>query len=251
MTSRRPLWYVEFPLLVGGYLLFGLVRAAIDRGDRAATEHSHAVERLERVLHLAVERRLNDAVLGHPAAMYATGYFYRLCILAIPAILIWLFLARPGQYRFLRTVLVVTTLMDLPLVWLFPAAPPRLALDGIVDYMAAYDILGGAAAREPGHGLNVHAAMPSMHIAWTTWCAYATWTALRERSPRARWLAWLFPLITAFVVLVTGHHYVLDILAGIALVAVVVGVARWLSRRSSQVVSTHETNAEEVDSSTH
>jgi hypothetical protein len=30
---------------------------------------------------------------------------------------------------------------------------------------------------------------------------------------------WLFPALTAFVVIATGHHYVLDVAAGVALVA--------------------------------
>jgi membrane-associated phospholipid phosphatase len=223
---ERPLWYVEAPLLVGGYLLFGLVRAAIDRGEPAATDNAELVQRVERALGIAVELPLNQAMIASPVAIYATGYFYRLCVLAVPAVLVWLYLSRPGEYRYLRTVLVVLTLLDLPLVRLFPEAPPRFALDGVVDHIATYDIPGGAASRDPGRGLNLLAAMPSMHVAWTTWAAYAAWTVLRRRSPRGAWLVWLLPLATSVVVLVTGHHYVLDVLAGIALVAVVVLVAR-------------------------
>ncbi|XVV00458.1 phosphatase PAP2 family protein [Actinosynnema sp. CA-248983] len=40
----------------------------------------------------------------------------------------------------------------------------------------------------------------------------------------------VFPLLTSFVVLVTGHHYVLDIVAGVALVAITIVLTRWLSR---------------------
>jgi len=217
----RPRWYVEFPLLVGGYVLFGWARAAIDRGEPAATRDAEFIQRLERALHLTIEHPLNQAMLTRPFAMYATGYFYRLSVIAVPLVLMWLYIRQPADYRRLRTVLVVMTLLDLLFVWVFPATPPRLALNGIVDYMATYDILGGASLRRPGSGINIHGAMPSMHIAWTTWCAYAVWTAQRERT-RLAWLAWLFPLLTAFVVLATGHHYVLDVLAGMTLVAVIV-----------------------------
>jgi membrane-associated phospholipid phosphatase len=222
---ERPRWYVEAPLLIVGYVLFGLARAAVDRGERTATRDAELVQRLERALHLAIEPPLNHAMLAHPVAMYATGYFYRLCVLAVPLVLIWLYVRQPAGYRRLRTVLVVMTLLDLLFVWLFPAAPPRLALPGIVDYMATYDILGGASLRQPSSSVNIHGAMPSMHIAWTTWCAYAVWAGQRERT-RWAWLAWLLPLLTAFVVLATGHHYVLDILAGMTLVAVVVTTFR-------------------------
>jgi membrane-associated phospholipid phosphatase len=227
-------WYVEVALLVGGYFAFGLARAAVDRGNPAATDNAEFVQGVEQTLRIAVEYSVNHAMLDHPAVIYLTGYFYRLCLVAVPAILIWLYLSRPERYRHLRTVLVVTTLLDLPLVWLFPESPPRFALGGIVDYIATHDIVYGATTRTSGAGLNLLAAMPSMHVAWTTWCAYAVWSVLRRRSPRGAWVAWLFPAVTAFVVLATGHHYVLDILAGVALVAVVVRSTTGITRRGQR-----------------
>src|SRR4051812_11659793 len=105
MSSAVGKWYVEFPLLVAGYLVFGLVRAAIDPGAPAATNTAEFVQRLEQALSIDVEYSLNHALLGHPAAIYLTGYFYRLCVLAVPAILIWIYVARPERYSRLRTVL--------------------------------------------------------------------------------------------------------------------------------------------------
>jgi membrane-associated phospholipid phosphatase len=231
---ERPRWYIELPVLVAGYLAFGLIRAGIDRGDPAATNNSVLVQRLEQTLHLDVEFPLNNAIFAHPTAMYATGYFYRFCVLAVPVVLVWLYIRWPARYRYLRTVLVVATLLDLPLVWLFPESPPRFALSGVVDYIATLDIPGGAASRIPRPGVNLLAAMPSMHIAWTTWCAYAVWLVQRQHRPRAAWLAWLFPLITAYVVLATGQHYVLDVLAGIALLWVAVRITSWRVSRQAQ-----------------
>lgn len=231
LQRKLPAWYVELPLLIGGYVAFGLIRAAVDRGEPAATNNALLIQRLEQTLQIAVEYPINHAMLAHPEAIYLTGYFYRLSVLAVPAILIWLYISRSERYRQLRTVLVVMMVLDLAIVWLFPEAPPRFAQNGIVDYMATYDILGGGASRTPHWTVNLLAAMPSMHIAWTTWSAYAAWSVLRGRNPRAAWLVWLFPLLTAFVVLATGHHYVLDILAGMALVALTVQLAKWLARR--------------------
>lgn len=229
---EQPAWYLEVPLLIAGYIAFGLARAAVDRGEPAATDNALRVQRLEQLLHIAIEHPLNNAVLAHPAAIHSTGYFYRLSVLAVPAALIWLRLARRTHYGHLRTALVVTMLLDLPLVWLYPEAPPRFAQPGIVDYMATHDILHSAQSRVPRPGVNLLAAMPSMHVAWTTWCAYAVWSALRDRAPRAAHAAWLFPSATAFVVLVTGRHYVLDVLAGVALVAVAVALTGWVTRWS-------------------
>ncbi|WP_018681427.1 phosphatase PAP2 family protein [Actinokineospora enzanensis] len=220
-------WYFEVPLLVVGYLLFGLARAAVDRGEPAATDNALWVQRAERALHIAIEDPFNQAMLGSSAAIYLTGYFYRFSVFAVPVVLVWLYIRKRERYGRLRTALVVVMLLDLPLVWLCPEAPPRFAQPGIVDYMATYDILGGAAARVPHAGANLLAAMPSMHVAWTTWCGYAVWSALRERAPRVAWSAWGYPVLTALVVIVTGHHYVLDVLAGVALTGVAVGLTTW------------------------
>jgi PAP2 superfamily len=67
--------------------------------------------------------------------------------------------------------------------------------------------------------------MPSLHVGWSLWCAYAVWSALRGMHPRLALLSWLFPLLMAADVLATGNHYVLDVAGSVALVAVAVVVA--------------------------
>ena len=55
--------------------------------------------------------------------------------------------------------------------------------------------------------------MPSLHIAWAAWCTFALW-----RCPTRAWvraLALLYPCVTAFAVLATGNHFVLDMVAGL------------------------------------
>jgi hypothetical protein len=83
---------------------------------------------------------LNHAMLEHPAAIYLTDYFYRLCIIAVPAILAWLYVSWPARSRYPRTVLVVLTLLDLPLVWLFPESPPQFAQTGTTEDPSAQPI---------------------------------------------------------------------------------------------------------------
>lgn len=68
--------------------------------------------------------------------------------------------------------------------------------------------------------------MPSLHVGWSAWCAYAVWSALRGAHPRLALLAWVFPLVMAVDVLTTGNHYVLDIVGSAALLALSIVVAR-------------------------
>jgi hypothetical protein len=70
-----------------------------------------------------------------------------------------------------------------------------------------------------GHGhlakrlANLYAAMPSLHVAWATWCAVAVITATRSRW---RHLAWLYPTATVLVVLASANHFLLDAADGLA-----------------------------------
>src|SRR5947209_13751516 len=72
---------------------------------------------------------------------------------------------------------------------------------------------GGALASRA----NELAAMPSLHMAWAAWCALVLWRVSERRWVRV--LALLYPCVTAFAVLATGNHFVLDLLAGLATLA--------------------------------
>jgi hypothetical protein len=63
--------------------------------------------------------------------------------------------------------------------------------------------------------------MPSLHLCWATWCAAVLFPGLRHRWSRA--LAVSYPVVTAVVVVVTGNHYVLDLVGGVA--CLLIGVA--------------------------
>jgi hypothetical protein len=104
-------------------------------------------------------------------------------------------------------------------------SPPRFALPGVVDVVAEHDILGSHATQGSDGGQNVYSAMPSMHVAWSLWCAFAVWYALRDAHPRPALLAWVFPLGMAAVVLTTGNHYVLDIVGSVTLLVAAVAAA--------------------------
>lgn len=80
------------------------------------------------------------------------------------------------------------------------------------------------------NGQTHFSAMPSMHVALAAWCAYAVWSALRERHPRAAWLAWLFPELMTAVVFTTGNHYVLDVVGSTVLLGVAVLVGHLIGR---------------------
>jgi hypothetical protein len=202
----------------------------------AATAHAHTLRAVERALHLAIELGANRWLTAPPAQIMPALYYSRRYYIVINGVPLWLFVRHAESYAKVRWTLVVMAILVIPVFWALPMSPPRLALPGIVDIIAEYDILGGGhATRDVNSGRNLFSAMPSMHVGWSLWCGYAGWFALRGAHSRLALLPWAFPLGMAMVVLITGNHYVLDIAGSVTLlvlsIAVVSALGRLLKRR--------------------
>ncbi|WP_283137219.1 phosphatase PAP2 family protein [Rhizohabitans arisaemae] len=216
-------------LLLLVILVFVRLHSAAGKDVAAATANALALQSIERALNLDIALAANRWLTEHPALIQPAVYYYRLYYLAIIGVLVWVFVRHAEVYVKVRRTLVTMILLVLPVFWALPMSPPRFALPGVVDIIAEHDILGshalsGHAAREVENSQNLYSAMPSMHVGWSLWCAYAVWYALRVSHPRLALLSWIFPLGMATVVLITGNHYVLDVAGAIVLLVVSIAV---------------------------
>ena len=106
---------------------------------------------------------------------YGTAHF----IVTIVAI-VWLFRTHPERYPLWRNTLAFTTALALIGFTFFPLMPPRLIGHGFVDSL---DKIGGLWSFESGpvHKVsNQYAAMPSLHFAWSSWCALVFLPSLKH-----------------------------------------------------------------------
>ena len=231
----RPRWWVEVLVIALLYGAYSVVRNSV--GDVTAEAHRNAaaILRLEDTWQLAVERGLNawvhsaDAVAALVALHYATLHF-----VVTPAVLVWLYRARPASYRTLSSALMATTGLALIGFFWLPTAPPRLmAHEGFVDVMSQTASWGwwptsGAPASDAIS--NQFAAMPSLHCAWAAWCGVTL--VLLARRAWVRVLGAVYPASTIFVVLGSGNHFLLDVVAGLLVLAVgtavALGLRHWL-----------------------
>ncbi|MEU8691770.1 phosphatase PAP2 family protein [Streptomyces sp. NPDC048665] len=231
-------WWTELPLILLVYGCYSAGRLLV-RGDVAsAVDHGLAILRIEDTLHLNAEHPLNrlftrEPWLGVPADFWYASLHY----LITPAILIWLFRARSEHYRRARTWLMTSTFIGLIGFTLLPTCPPRLlaAGHGFVDTMAHYSSYGwwggdASAPRGLGGMTNQYAAMPSLHVGWALWCGVMLWRHSGTRV--ARILGVAYPLGTALVVMGTANHYLLDAVAGVA----VMGVGHLLAPRVTRAL---------------
>jgi PAP2 superfamily len=227
-SSKRP--RVWFEVLVIVWLCWAYDAIANLAPLRQAAAHAHAASllRAEQALHIDPEAWLEHWLGHHHWLAVAVSNYYDnahfVVTLALVGLLWWRF---PGQYRPLRTGLVLMNVIGMAVFWLYPTAPPRL-----LDPARFPDIVANTQAFGSWHkgtlatAANQLAAMPSLHIAWAAWSALALWRVL----PRRRWTGavWAYPAITSVAVMATGNHFLLDVVAGAATFAIAMLVAdRW------------------------
>jgi PAP2 superfamily len=222
---RTPKWWQEILFIGISYALYSTVRNAVPGHKVAAFHRATSILNFERDLHLDIERSLNKIVAGAPWLAYVSSYWYAVMHFIVTiGVLVWLYVRHPLRYRPIRSVLYITNILALAGFWFYALAPPRL-LPGFVDTVDKYPTLwlswntNGVAKLS-----NQFAAMPSLHIGWSTWCGIVLFRLAKRRTTRV--LAVAYPLITVFVILGTANHFLLDAVGGL----VVLGLSFLIQR---------------------
>jgi hypothetical protein len=230
LVARRPRWHRELVLVALVYLVYDGIRLLPDVRRSTALANGHRILRAEKWLGVSPERWLDQGLHRLPALAVIASYSYEsLHYLVTPLVLIWVFRRHLTVYRRARNWLMVMTLTGLLGFWLFPAAPPRmLPGDGVYDIVSQEHRWGWWSANSAApHGLgglvDQFAAMPSLHVGWALWSGWQIATLARHRSVRV--LGAAYPVFIALVVMSTGNHYLLDVLAGGVVAAWGFGVA--------------------------
>ena len=229
---------VDVLIVVVGYVAYAKVRGINGRDESPeayarAVEHGYQVADIQAWMRLPTEVDLQRPLLDNETFMTWVGGFYGAAhFLVTFATLAFLLVRRPAAYAWWRNALAALTGVAVALFALYPTAPPRLLREGdplrTVDTL---DVIGGLWSYNRGVLEKISdpfAAMPSLHLGWATWVALALCLsgARYGGRPSARriLLCALYPLATAFAVIVTGTHWHLDAVAGAALTGLVVWV---------------------------
>jgi hypothetical protein len=231
---ERPRWWGE--LLVVGFLaiVYDTITNLAPAREALALQHGRSILSFERSLGLDPELALDRWLASHHTLGTVASYYYDNAHFVVTlGLLAWLWWARADVYRPLRNTLVAINLLGLLVFWLCPVAPPRmLAGAGFSDVVAASHTFGSWHTGSLAADADQLAAMPSLHLAWAAWCGLVLWQVTRRRAVRA--LAFAYPALTTLIVLCTGNHYLLDVLAGLATCAVAVAVVRLSSTRHTR-----------------
>jgi membrane-associated phospholipid phosphatase len=221
--GRAPLW-IELAIVVWLFWLYDVINDLAPLRHALALRNAVAVLHFERSLGLDPELSINRWLASHTtlALIASYDYFFSHAIVTF-AVLVLLWWRLPRRYIRLRTVLVIINLIAFAVFWRYPLAPPRsFPALGYIDVIARSNALVSWHSGVLVHDADQFAAMPSLHIAWAMWSAIGVWYLTRRVLIRV--LAVAYPMLTAFVVLGTGNHYLVDVVAGAATVALAFAV---------------------------
>lgn len=238
-ASRRPSPWAEVALIATLYVGYSLTRVLVNADPAAAMANGELVLAVERAIGIDVEAGLVQWLVDSTVLSVLAGYLYALLHYTVtPAVLVWVYRSHPEQYRSARLILLAATSIALVCYFWVPTAPPRLLSDAYPDVLALTSQWGwwGSEASAPrglGSLTNQYAALPSMHVGWAAWCGVVVALLARRRAVRVAAVG--YPVLVTAVVVATGNHYLLDAVAGAALVVGITALGA-LASRSGRLV---------------
>lgn len=217
LTARLPQGWGDLGRQIGLLLIvdfaYETVRGIADGQRATAFAHGQQVIDVERATHTFFEPDLQ--AFFTPANWlidFANQVYMNSQFAVVLGFFFWLYFFRNESYCFVRNMFAVSMGLALIGYALYPTAPPRFFAEyGLVDTINDFSSVNHDSALVKVF-INPYAAVPSMHCAFALMIGATGVKLGRHRLTKALWAAW--PLLVAWVVIVTGNHYWIDIALG-------------------------------------
>jgi membrane-associated phospholipid phosphatase len=212
---------LQVGIWLGFYFSYLAVRHLTDQNPSKAIVNGLKVISLEqRVSHHLFELTVERITDSSSTLLTATAWTYwNSEFTVIGLALLWVYLRRHNSFSRFRNTILLANLVGLLGFWLMPTAPPWMFpdkgfVDGVNHSSALLQSLG-----------NSYAAMPSLHAADALIVGFFLVSTSRTIWAKALWAVW--PLWVWFCVIATANHYLLDVLAGIAVAIAALLATAW------------------------
>jgi hypothetical protein len=221
----------QISLFGAAYLAYRFVRGLVEGDANEAFAHARDLISLERSLHVFVEPSIQAWASGSHFLMVVASWTYVNAQTSVTvAALVYLYMRHNRNFYFVRNMFMIAMVIALVGYLVFPTAPPRFMPEwGFVDSVSNF-----TGVHVDGHSAslnaltNLYAAVPSMHVAFALMIGGTLSRLVRHRIVRVLWL--LYPLLMAFVIVVTANHFIFDAVLGALTAAASAYGASWLAR---------------------
>jgi hypothetical protein len=229
--GRTLYWWIEVGFVAAFYMIYSTIRNLNDAGRALAFEHAKQIIHLQLDLGIFHEQTIQAWALHVRPLIIGANYFYgSLHFIVTGGVMIFLYRRWTNDYPLWRNTLAIATAIALIGFAFYPLMPPRLLPESyhFVDTLAKDPAFWSFNSGAMNKISNQYAAMPSVHCAWALWCACILVPRLRRVWAKA--LAVVYPVLTVTAIVVTANHYILDAVAGFAVLGVGYVTARIFTR---------------------
>jgi hypothetical protein len=222
----------QLSLFVVAELCYEAVRGVADGQREVAIANGQHVINFERSTHTFFEPHLQDIFSARWMIDFANFMYMNSHFVVTTAFLVWLYLFRNQNFYFVRNMFMVAMGLAVVGYALLPTAPPRM-FDGFTDTITQY------AQVNHDSGLvklfiNPYAAIPSMHVAFSTMIGVTGVLISRNKLIKALWAA--YPFLVFWVVVVTANHFWVDGAFGVLVAALSAVTAATILARARPTV---------------
>jgi membrane-associated phospholipid phosphatase len=220
-------------LIVGvAFVFYYLVRGMVVERTFEATSRAIRIVELEKSLGLWVwETKLQAWVMSSDVLVHLFNNIYVYAHFPLIVIIgLWLFFFHRRRYVLLRNAFLISGGIGLIIFNLLPTAPPRLLpwplSEQVVDTMSAFSRIHYD--MHPTAFMNHYAAIPSLHFGWDLLLGIGIIWTMRNFLGIA--FGVMMPAAMFVAVVVTGNHFIVDVLAGAAVALTGLALALLLQR---------------------
>lgn len=232
LKKRVAIEAVILGLLYGFYTV---IRNTSEASASRAFENAKSVINFQEQIGISIEQSVHTYFLDYENIIVFANYFYgSLHFIATLFAIIFVFARDPHRYPVVRNTIVISTLLALGGFLLYPLMPPRLlpASYGYLDTLAQYPTFWSFNSEQFAAISNQYAAMPSVHVIWATWVAFALFPYTKNIFYRIFLIG--YPTTTFFVIIITANHYILDAIVGWIILVVAYLVSRMISSKTTR-----------------
>ncbi len=228
-------FWLQLGIWFGFLAVYQVARGVADRNPTRAFANGLTVIMWERththhLFELAFQRAADSSRLLETAVSVT---YWNSEFTVIGLAFLWVYLRRHEAFARFRNTILLANVLGLVGYVLVPTAPPRMfGSFGFADTLSAFGGLNHGSGIVQLAG-NPYAAMPSLHAADALIVGVTLAYVCRSRFAKLVWSLW--PAWVWFCVIATGNHFWLDVVAGVAVALVALGVVH--RRRILRVVS--------------
>ena len=233
----------EIMIFVGALLVYQASRALVVGDTGTAFENAAGVLAWEKNFGLHYELSIQRWALDNVELIEALNYFYLSAHwIVTTAFFVWLWFRRRSVYPYVRNGFLLANAIALCIFMAYPVAPPRLLTSaGFVDTLnrvSDVDLHGGVLSG----WFNPYAAVPSMHFGYAIMIGLVAMWLLRQWP--LRFLALAYPALVFVTIVGTGNHFIVDAIAGTAVIAAGFGaIALWMKLRGQPIRAASATSS--------